>query len=544
MSGSWPKRIAGFGRSDLPYLAAPIIVSLLAAWARYGGEVLQPRQPGFLVLACGVAGGAAYLGFRRSGWPLAWILAVVVLLAFRVPPVWSDPPRMAWAGCAWSVVAGAFVAASLRLQRASRGLMGFGRFIPVAIAVGIGYVVAGILFGIVNRVETGGLSMRIHFAVGSLAGAAMGLGVELVEEFHARRSRRARIASTALLTAAVLGIVAGAAAAPSRETPRLVTYRARTMGTIGGITLPAADSTASFPLARDAQQDWQRVDSLMSNWTSTSEVARINRLAATETLTVHPEVAHVIDSAIRVWEEGAGAYDITVEPLVRLWGFLGGGRRVPGEEEVAEALSLVGCANVAFDASTRRIHFRQPGVAIDLGGIAKGYGVDQAASTLRGHGVEAALVDLSGNMAAIGAPPGRDAWVIGVRDPRDRIAYVARLRLRDDCIATSANYEQFIEKDGKRYGHILDPRTGWPVSDLLSATVLARTAEEADAWDTALLVLGPQRAVTMAKRNEDIRALLAVPGTAGVDTLYVEEPLRPIFELDESARGFFHIVFF
>lgn len=324
-----------------------------------------------------------------------------------------------------------------------------------------------------------------------------------------------------------------------------VTYTTRTMGTYARVAIVTVDSAATAPLARCAQGVFARVDSLMSNWTQTSEVARLNREAAAGATAVHPEVAFVLDEALNVWRDSDGAHDITVEPIVRLWGFLGGPKRVPTEAQAAAAFAHVGSGKLHFDRSARTLRFDEKGVKIDLSGIAKGYAVDVVAESLEAHGITDALVDLSGNMFAIGRPPGAEHWRIGVRDPRDRIPYFARLPLHDrEAIATSGKYEQFVAANGKTYGHIIDPRTGRPAEGLISVTVVARTAMEADAWDTPLFVLGPQAARRKAKERDDIAAVLVEPGKDGVDTVWVEESLKDRFILDEPARAFFRVRYF
>jgi len=201
-------------------------------------------------------------------------------------------------------------------------------------------------------------------------------------------------------------LIFGWVTTPAQESLHTVTYPTRTMGTYANVTLVVADSAAAAPTASAAHGTFQRVDSLMSNWTTTSEVARINRMAGVAggapppALTVEPEVARVLEAALRVGLESGGAFDVTVEPLVRAWGFLGGQPHVPGEAEAAQAFALVGQRHLDFTPASRQLRFRKGGVHVDLGGIAKGYAVDAVADTLRARGVENALVDLSGNMWA------------------------------------------------------------------------------------------------------------------------------------------------
>jgi thiamine biosynthesis lipoprotein len=334
------------------------------------------------------------------------------------------------------------------------------------------------------------------------------------------------------------------AAAPTSPPPeRSVSYPIRAMGTYVNVTLVASDSAAGAPAASAAHAAIRLVDSLMSNWTTTSEVARINRVADSVTTRVQPLVGDVIARSLRIWRESDHTFDITVEPLVRAWGFIGGPRHVPSDAEARAAWALVGAGDVAFDSAAGTIRFARRGMRIDLGGIAKGYAVDLAMRELRGRGVKSALVDASGNMMSLGHPPGSEHWRIGLRDPRDRVPYFARLWLDGDAISTSANYEQFVAKDGRRYGHILDPRTGQPASGLLAVTVVARDATTSDSWDTPLYVLGLEAARAKALERGDVGVVLVEPGE-GRDTVWVESTLKPRFTLELNAERWFVVRYF
>lgn len=354
------------------------------------------------------------------------------------------------------------------------------------------------------------------------------------------RAPRPRARARALVPAAALALAALAAGPPARP----VTYPARTMGTYVHVTLVTPDSVASAPLAARALGVFRRVDSLMSNWTTTSEVARLNREAGSGTVTVHPEVARVLQPALELYPLSDRTFDVTVEPLVRAWGFLGGRPHVPADSVAAAAFRRVGAWQVRFDPATRALRFDHPDVRIDLGGIAKGWAVDAAAETLRAHGVHDALLDLTGNMVALGRPPGAPAWRIGIRDPRDRVPYFGRIALSGEAISTSGKYEQFVSADGRTYGHIMDPRSGRPADGLISVTLVSKSAFTCDAWDTPLFVLGPAAARAKAAERDDFDAILVAPGTGGVDTVWVESGLRERFVLEPAAAAFLRVRFF
>jgi len=345
-------------------------------------------------------------------------------------------------------------------------------------------------------------------------------------------------------------------AAGSAPVPRPVRFSCRTMGARAAITLVTADSTASDSLARAAQRSFFHVDSLMSNWTETSEVARINRELSETPLHIDPEVASVVRLALVVGEATDGAYDITVEPLVRLWGFIGGTPHVPRKEDLDVARAKVDYRRLQLegdpghptllvrpriDPGLERFGKSTPATRIDLGGIAKGYAVDLAANTLRKAGVEDALVDITGNIFALGHPPDRTAWRVGLRDPRDRTPMLGEVLLSGRGISTSGQYEQFVAENGQRYGHILDPRSGWPVRGTLSVTVISSSAMTSDAWDTALFVLGPRRARDLAKAHDEWEAIVVTPAREGEqlpDTVWVESNARSRFDLAPAARSY------
>lgn len=317
------------------------------------------------------------------------------------------------------------------------------------------------------------------------------------------------------------------------------------MGTWASLTIVTGDSAAIADVAYRALVVLHGVDSLMSNWTDDSEVARLNREAGRNTVTVHPEVARVLDFALRVGDESEGAFDVTVEPLVRLWGFLGGdGPRVPTQDEIDAMLGRTGSDKVQWNPGSRTLRFTRDDVRIDLGGIAKGYGVDCVADLLRDAGTSDALVDLSGNMVALGNAEGREGWTVGIRDPAGERPYVARLRLCDAAVATSGDYEQFITADGKRYGHILDPRTGWSARGLASVTVVSDRAMTCDAWATALFVLGLEEARRIARERDDLAVVLIEPVADGPDVIWVEEALRPLVALAEGAEASYVVRYF
>lgn len=325
---------------------------------------------------------------------------------------------------------------------------------------------------------------------------------------------------------------------------RVVRHRVPTMGTVATVAVVTADSAESARRLRPHLAEFARIDSLMSNWTEDSEVARLNREAPHGPCSVHPEVLDVLRGALEVAEQSEGSFDPTIEPLVRLWGFLGGSPRLPEPERIEAVHRRIGWSGIRLDPARRTVTFEHPKLAVDLGAIAKGHAADVVADALRREGIEDALVDLSGNMVPLGHPPGRDSWVVGIRDPDSQAGWFASLRLEGDAVATSGNYEQFVAADGRTFGHVLDPRTGWPARGLDAVTVLAPRARLADAWATALLAAGPERARRLAAERDDVTAVLVHSAREGRREVWVERSLRGRLRRTESGSGRFEVRWF
>lgn len=334
---------------------------------------------------------------------------------------------------------------------------------------------------------------------------------------------------------ALFALVAFASVAALAATPRTWSFSTATMGTVATIGIVGPDSAQVAGPAYRALVNFHRADSLLSNWTATSAIARVNREAAAGPVELGPELTRILDTANTIHEASAGAFDPTIEPLVRAWGFLGGEPHVPGDREFARASQLVGWSNVELRGAT--VRFRQPEVRLDLGGIAKGFAVDQAAALLDGEGLPSFLIDLSGNMILRGAPAGREAWRVGVRDPLDRVDHLGTLDLSDVAIATSGDYEQFVAADGQRYGHILDPRTGRPVDGMAQVTVIAPTAMLADAWATALFVLGAEEGRRIAAEYEELHCILVERNANGALEMWIERDLHSAYAPHPEMEG-------
>lgn len=287
------------------------------------------------------------------------------------------------------------------------------------------------------------------------------------------------------------------------------------MGTKASVTIYGLGESDAGRAASDAMGEMHRMENMMSVWKRDSELSRLNRESMGKPLRVSEELSLLVEKAIDFCGSTDGAFDITTGPLIELWGFRAGEPAIPDDGDIEKAAGKTGCHMVRVDSLTREITL-EPGTELDLSGIAKGYSVDRCAAVLRELGIESALINLGGNILAIGSPPGKEGWKIGIRDPLGSRNIVGTIVLRNAAVATSGNYENFLEVGDDRYGHIIDPRTGYPCGDVLSVTVMAPDAVSADALSTGLFVLGLQDARTVLDRMPEIKAVIALPQDDGV----------------------------
>ncbi len=271
------------------------------------------------------------------------------------------------------------------------------------------------------------------------------------------------------------------------EAPEEYTRRLVAMDTVMSFTAygPNASEALDAVLA-----EIQRLDALLSTGAPQSEVSRLN---ASGSLTVSEDTAALFRAAGAVYEATGGLFDCTVYPLMELWGFPTKAYRVPTAEELSAALALVDFGAAGIDGA--RVTLGE-GQKVDFGGIAKGYAASRAMELFREYGVKSAMVNLGGNIQTLGTKPDGSPWRIGVQDPESsRGAILAALPVSDRAVVTSGGYERYFEAEGRRYVHILDPRTGLPASsDIVSATVIAADGTKADALSTALFLMGTQAA--------------------------------------------------
>ena len=266
------------------------------------------------------------------------------------------------------------------------------------------------------------------------------------------------------------------------------------MGSTYTIALYGYDEDQMEAAVEAAFNEVRRLDRMMSNYRPDSELTEVNRNAAERPVKVTPEFFELLAKCKEYSRESDGAFDITVGPLMRVWGFYRGTGRLPEKDKVAPALKKIGYKNVILDRESRTVRFAQSGVELDPGGIGKGYAVDRMVDVLKESGIASALISAGGSsIYALGTPKdGPEGWDIKIRDPKNARKTVEEVHLKNQSLSTSGSYEKFFEAEGKIYSHIMDPRTGYPAEGMLAVSVIAPTTLDSEAWTKPYFILGRQ----------------------------------------------------
>ena len=316
--------------------------------------------------------------------------------------------------------------------------------------------------------------------------------------------------------------------ADNAESELLIHVSRRAMACEFEVRFPAGRYEHGTQFALEALDRVEALEKQISYFQPASELSRINLLAADEIVEVTPALFELLSLAMTLYDATGGAYDITSSPLSEAWGFARRSGEIPSESQLAEARSRVGGRLVELDPVRRTIHFRKPGVRIDLGSIGKGHALDVCAEQLRASNMDSFL--LHGGQSSVLAqgvpsPNPREqersrpqSWEIGIRHPRQPGRRLGAVRLHDRALGTSGGQFQSFRHRGRRYGHILDPRSGQPAEGVLSTTVVTPTAALADALSTAFHVMGPSESLGYCRSETEIGAVLvcADPHGGGV----------------------------
>jgi thiamine biosynthesis lipoprotein len=352
------------------------------------------------------------------------------------------------------------------------------------------------------------IAAALAVRLAAVARIATALGVSIAAALAARLAAVARIAAPHTAPAARLAAVASIATALA--TPAHAEWVRRItdgiMGTRITVELWADDETKANQAIEALLQEMRHIDESMSTYKPTSEVSQVNAKAADGPMKIGKELFDLLTTAREYSELTEGAFDITYASVGYLYDFR---KHVhPDEAQIDQALPAVNYRHVLLDAKNQTVRFSQKGVRIDLGGIAKGYAVDRGIDVLKSFGFTRAYVSAGGDSRIIGDRFGKP-WMVGIRDPRKGEGEViTKIPLVDAAISTSGDYERFFEEDGVRYHHIIDPRTGHSASKVRSATVIGPYATRTDGLSKTAFVLGPEKAMEIYNRIDDIDAII------------------------------------
>jgi len=342
-----------------------------------------------------------------------------------------------------------------------------------------------------------------------------------------------------VLVAAMLSACQGM---PTSEEPLLQVFVSEPVGVMGtrtslAVVLPGEEANRGRDILSAAEAELRRIEALMSTWIDGSEISRLNAAAANESVALSADSQEVLRFARQLFDDTEGAFDVTCRPLIERWRRAGDEGQLPPEEELAERRQASDWSSI--ELSKQGARKSRNTACVDLSGIAKGYAIDQALSILRESGAAGGLVEVGGDLRVFGIGPEGEDWAIGIRSPFEDRAW-GEIALTDGAVCTSGDYARYVEVDGQRYSEVIDPRTGRPARRVSSVTVVAGDAATADAWATALTVLGSE-GVELLPTGERIEALIVSVDEVGSHQVRASRGFADLlvsseFELDESLE--------
>ena len=333
----------------------------------------------------------------------------------------------------------------------------------------------------------------------------------------------------------ILAFLAGCEPDGTREQTELQRLERPMMGSLVEVLWKAGERQEDVSAGRSALDRMEDLAARMNARNPDSEVSRIVEAAGTTPVKVSQEVLEVIEQALEISRLTAGAFDVTVGALEATWGNIqwGGGGTRPAPEQIQDALSRVGYRFIRTDREQKTVYLERNGVRLDLGGIAKGYIVDQGIRCLKEAGIRHALINAGGDLRALGDRQG-SPWRIGLQDPSDPERLLGVFRVKNAAVVTSGTYERYFESPEGRFSHILDPQAGCPVAGLLSVSVVAEDAARADALATAFMVKGKEGTIALVSRLPSVQIVLIESSGA----IWVSRGLEEVLEWGPLPTGY------
>jgi len=276
------------------------------------------------------------------------------------------------------------------------------------------------------------------------------------------------------------------------------------MGCRFDITVIASNEAEGNTYIDIAAKEISRVENLISEWDSTTQISEVNRYAGVKPVKVDKEVFDLIVRSIKISELTDGAFDVTWAAMNHIWKFDGSMKRLPTQDEIATAIAKIGYKNILLNEKDLTVYLKLKGMRLGFGGIGKGYSADKSAALLKSMGVAGGLISASGDITAWGKQPDGRPWMIGITNPFNKDKIFAWFPFEGNSIGTSGDYENFVEFNGVRYTHIIDPRTGWPVHGIASVTIFGPNAELSTALTKAIFVMGKDIGINVIKQLKGI----------------------------------------
>lgn len=280
------------------------------------------------------------------------------------------------------------------------------------------------------------------------------------------------------------------------------------MGSVFQFTLVDRDSLSATKHIDQVIAEISRIEDLISEWKPGTQVSEVNRNAGIKPVKVDPEVFELIRRAIRYSKMSKGAFDISIASMDIIWKFDGSMTTMPEEAVIEKSVENVGYEHIVLDTVNYTVYLQRAGMKIGFGSIGKGYAADKGRELMKAAGVKNGVLNASGDIATWGEQPSGKPWNIGVSNPFKRHKVVKVLKMRDAAVATSGSYEKYAEINGRHYSHIIDPKTGYPSSGLISVTIYGPSTEFANALSTSIMVLGVQEGLKLLKQFPAYKGLL------------------------------------
>ncbi len=280
------------------------------------------------------------------------------------------------------------------------------------------------------------------------------------------------------------------------------------MGSRYEITVVAQSKEEGDEYMERAISEIERIEQLISSWRPDSETSSINKAAGIHPVKVSEELFSLLQRCIQLSKITSGAFDITYAAMDRIWKFDGTMTQMPSAREVAASVKNVGYQNMVLNEGKRTVFLQKEGMKIGFGAVGKGYSADKAKSLLQESGVKGGIINASGDLTVWGEQPDEKPWMVGITNPLNKNKVFSWFPISDGAVVTSGDYEKFVVLDGKRYSHIIDPRTGYPTHGLVSVTVFAPKAELADALSTAIFVMGTEVGIDLVEQIDGVDCVI------------------------------------